>query len=91
MQVTRSSAVPDDRMEPANFSGPVTSRYLGEYDVLDGNVLLVSFSAGVRTAWHSHPGGQFLFVTDGRGRVHWTRPGRLHAVGQAPTNGVMKP
>jgi hypothetical protein len=55
MQVTRSSEVADDRMEPANFSGPVTSRYLGAYDVLDGNVLLVSFPAGVRTAWHSHP------------------------------------
>jgi quercetin dioxygenase-like cupin family protein len=76
MQVTRSSEVPDDRMEPANFSGPVPSRFLCAYDVLDGNVLLVSFPAGVRTAWHSHPGGQFLFVTDGRGRVG-TRHGQV--------------
>ena len=76
MRVTRSSQVPDDSMDPAHFSGPVTSRNLGDYDALDGNVLLVSFPAGVRTAWHSHPGGQFLFVTAGRGRVG-TRDGEV--------------
>ena len=76
MRVTRSSAVPDDRMDPANFNGSVTSRNLGSYDEIDGTVLLVTFPAGVRTAWHSHPGGQFLFVTAGRGRVG-TRDGEV--------------
>lgn len=28
----------------------------------------VSFSPGARTAWHTHPGGQVLIVTSGRGR-----------------------
>ena len=29
----------------------------------------VHFSPGARTAWHSHEGGQTLYVTDGRGLV----------------------
>ena len=33
------------------------------------NVGAVHFSPGARTAWHSHDGGQTLYVTEGRGRV----------------------
>ena len=33
------------------------------------NVTAVRFSPGARTAWHSHVGGQTLYVTDGRGVV----------------------
>ena len=29
----------------------------------------VHFTPGSRTAWHSHDGGQTLYVTEGRGRV----------------------
>jgi quercetin dioxygenase-like cupin family protein len=29
----------------------------------------VHFSPGARTAWHSHDGGQTLYVTEGRGLV----------------------
>jgi quercetin dioxygenase-like cupin family protein len=29
----------------------------------------VHFSPGARTAWHSHEGGQILYVTEGRGLV----------------------
>jgi quercetin dioxygenase-like cupin family protein len=31
------------------------------------NVAAVRFTPGARTAWHSHAGGQTLYVTDGRG------------------------
>jgi quercetin dioxygenase-like cupin family protein len=31
------------------------------------NVAAVHFTPGARTAWHSHAGGQTLYVTDGRG------------------------
>ena len=50
------------------------------------NVAAVRFSPG-RTAWHSHVGGQTLYVTDGRGVVQArgqdavelrARRGRLH-------------
>lgn len=33
------------------------------------NVGHVHFTPGARTAWHSHAGGQTLYVTEGRGRV----------------------
>ena len=59
----------------------------------------VHFSPGARTAWHSHPFGQVLFVTQGRGRVQHrggpvesisagdsvcTQPGEWHWHGAAP-------
>lgn len=35
----------------------------------------VTFEPGARTAWHSHPFGQTLVVTDGEGRVQrWEDP-----------------
>jgi len=33
------------------------------------NVGVVHFTAGARTAWHSHEGGQTLYVIDGHGLV----------------------
>jgi quercetin dioxygenase-like cupin family protein len=33
------------------------------------NVAAVRFTPGSRTAWHSHKGGQTLYVMDGRGLV----------------------
>jgi quercetin dioxygenase-like cupin family protein len=49
------------------------------------NVGHVHFTPGARTAWHSHAGGQTLYVTDGRGRVQTRgesavelRPGDVH-------------
>jgi quercetin dioxygenase-like cupin family protein len=32
-------------------------------------VNIVRFAPGARTAWHAHPVGQTLYVTEGRGRV----------------------
>jgi quercetin dioxygenase-like cupin family protein len=62
-------------------------------------VNLVRFAPGARTAWHSHPVGQTLYVTDGRGRVQarggemaeihpgeviYTPPSEWHWHGAAP-------
>jgi quercetin dioxygenase-like cupin family protein len=33
------------------------------------NIGVVHFHPGARTAWHSHAGGQTLYVTEGRGLV----------------------
>ena len=38
------------------------------------NIGAVHFPPGARTAWHSHDGGQTLYVTEGRG-LHQTRGG----------------
>lgn len=63
-------------MAPDHFEGPVRRRDYGPIEVPEGSALEVSFPAGARTHWHSHPGGQVLFVTDGAGRVG-TRDGRI--------------
>ena len=64
---------------------------------------LVSFTPGARTAWHTHPVGQLLVVTDGQGWVQeegqsrreikagdvvWIGPGVKHWHGAAQTNGM---
>lgn len=63
----------------------------------------VRFTPGARTNWHSHPGGQTLFVTDGVGIVAtrdgkvvcirpgdsaWTPPGEEHWHGATADNVV---
>ena len=68
MQITRSSI--DTAKGPADwFTGDVyidaaaaaeaTSRFAAA---------LVHFTPGARTAWHTHPHGQTIFVTEGVGR-----------------------
>lgn len=63
--------------KPASFKGP-GEWFTGEVwidSIARGrepsrlNVSAVRFSPGARTAWHSHNGGQTLYVTDGRGLV----------------------
>ena len=63
----------------------------------------VTFEPGARTAWHTHPLGQTLFVIAGCGRaqrwggpveeirpgdVIWIPPGEKHWHGAAPTTGM---
>jgi quercetin dioxygenase-like cupin family protein len=64
---------------------------------------LVTFEPGARTAWHTHPLGQTLIVTQGVGRVQrwggpiqeirpgdvvWIPPGEKHWHGAAPSAGM---
>jgi quercetin dioxygenase-like cupin family protein len=63
----------------------------------------VKFEPGARTAWHTHPLGQTLIVTAGRGRVQrwggpvtelqpgdvvWIEPGEKHWHGAGPTTAL---
>lgn len=63
----------------------------------------VTFDPGARTAWHTHPLGQTLIVTFGRGLVQreggqveeirpgdvvWFAPGERHWHGAAPDTGM---
>jgi len=63
----------------------------------------VTFEPGARTAWHTHPLGQALIVTFGRGRVQrdggaieeiqagdvvWFEPGEKHWHGASPTTAM---
>jgi quercetin dioxygenase-like cupin family protein len=63
----------------------------------------VTFEPGARTAWHTHPAGQYLVVTSGVGWVQerhgekrriragdvvWTPPGVEHWHGATATNSM---
>ncbi|HCY42366.1 MAG TPA: cupin domain-containing protein [Prolixibacteraceae bacterium] len=51
-----------------NFSGTVWLQMMGAKDsTLHANFGNVTFEAKARTNWHSHPGGQLLFITEGKG------------------------
>jgi quercetin dioxygenase-like cupin family protein len=77
------------RVDPL-FSAPEPARAVGAH---------VTFEPGARTAWHTHPLGQTLIVTSGRGRVQrwdgpieeihpgdviWFAPGEKHWHGASP-------
>ena len=51
---------------------PEASRFTGQTAALDAGGAAAGrrrFEAGARTAWHSHPRGQLLFVQEGRARI----------------------
>jgi 4-carboxymuconolactone decarboxylase len=51
-----------------NFTGTVWVNMLVQAQGgLDCSVGVVTFEPGARTNWHSHPGGQVLLVTEGKG------------------------
>ena len=65
---------------------------------------VVTFEPGARTAWHTHPLGQTLYVMSGIGRaqvwggpvreiragdVVWISPGEKHWHGAAPNNAMV--
>ena len=78
----------------ANFFRPDPSRVTGA---------IVEFEPGARTAWHSHPLGQTLVVTEGvgwtqvengpkyefyEGDIMWCSPDRKHWHGATPTDSM---
>jgi quercetin dioxygenase-like cupin family protein len=60
--------VPARRGPAEYFSGEVWLEPLVQSPAIDVKAIRVSFAPGARTAWHTHPGGQILIVTSGRGR-----------------------
>ena len=97
----------DIQTKLATVKGPAET-FTGDvwYDVITRGedyprmrVNVVRFAPGARTAWHAHPGGQTLYVTEGRGLVQsrggelieirpgdviYTPPGEWHWHGAAP-------
>jgi quercetin dioxygenase-like cupin family protein len=67
---------------PPTFKGPgdnFTGDVYGDLITPPGSQLTVAavhFAPGARTAWHSHDGGQTLYVTEGRGLVQ-SRGGKI--------------
>ena len=102
--ITHSGTQPATAGPAENFTGEVrvqplfaaeeTAAYTGAY---------VTFQPGARSAWHTHPAGQRLIVTEGVGRtqqeggpveeiragdVVWCPPGVKHWHGAPPTEAM---
>ncbi|MGV2919842.1 (R)-mandelonitrile lyase [Streptomyces alfalfae] len=95
------------RSRPASVRGPAEqftgAVWLDEIAAPEApsrlRVFSVHFAPGARTAWHTHPHGQVLHVTEGEGRVQraggpvehiragdtvWIEPGESHWHGAGP-------
>ena len=70
MKIIRSGTTPSAPGPEAYFTGTVRvdPLFTAEEPGRAGGVH-VTFEPGARTAWHTHPAGQTLIVTFGRGRV----------------------
>ena len=70
MKITRAGSAPSNKGPEDWFTGTVRVDPLFAAEA-PGRVAgaHVTFEPGARTAWHTHPAGQTLVVTFGRGRV----------------------
>lgn len=62
-----------NRSPDEHFTGSVWNTVLSEADE-EPTVIAVQFAPGARTDWHTHPGGQLLYVVSGAGLIQ-TRGG----------------
>jgi quercetin dioxygenase-like cupin family protein len=104
IQVFPSGSSPSVIADPKNFSGQVVVDLLTPPPVATpASSGLVTFAPRARTAWHSHPAGQMLIVTAGKGWVPregqsrqeirsgdvvWIPAGIKHWHGATDTNGM---
>ncbi|WP_321346093.1 cupin domain-containing protein [uncultured Draconibacterium sp.] len=57
-----------EKIDSPNFAGTVWLQMMGANDsTLHARFGNVTFEPKARTNWHSHPGGQVLFITEGTG------------------------
>jgi quercetin dioxygenase-like cupin family protein len=101
MEIRASGSTASRRAPAEYFTGTVWQDPVVEAPA-PGNVraALVHFEPGARTAWHTHPAGQTLYVLSGSGRVQiaggpvrevragdviWFSPGEKHWHGAGPT------
>ncbi|KAA2317101.1 cupin domain-containing protein [Pseudooceanicola sediminis] len=70
MKITRSGSTPSTPGPDDYFTGTVRIDPMFQAD-LPGRTSAahVTFEPGARTAWHTHPAGQAIIITFGRGRV----------------------
>ena len=100
MKITRNGTRPSTRGSAEYFTGTVRidAPFATEAPARASGAT-VTFEPGARTAWHTHPLGQTLIVTFGRGRAQreggpieeigpgdivWFPPGQRHWHGAAP-------
>ena len=104
IKITRSASQPPRPGAADNFTGSVRIDSFFQANAparMSG--ARVAFEPGARTAWHTHPLGQILIVTEGTGRVQrwgdpvdeirqgdvvWIPPGQKHWHGAAPNSSM---
>lgn len=70
MKLLRNAEQPSATGPEATFTGQVRiDRYFESEAPARSGSAIVTFSPGARTAWHSHPAGQLLYILSGRGWV----------------------
>ncbi|MFL6728234.1 MAG: cupin domain-containing protein [Sphingomicrobium sp.] len=100
MDIIRRGSQQSQKGPPDFFTGTVTIEWqFARSDPARLAGALVRFEPGARTAWHRHPLGQTLIVTEGvgwhqcegeprseirAGDVVWCEPGRRHWHGATP-------
>jgi len=104
MDITRVGSQPSTKGSADWFTGTVRIDPLVQTAApARVNAGKVTFEPGARTAWHTHPLGQTLIVTDGAGLVQrdggpieeiwpgdvvWISPGEKHWHGASPTTAM---
>ncbi len=104
MDIKRSGSQPSGKGPAEYFTGTVRINLLFQAPDPARTVgASVTFEPGARTAWHTHPLGQTLIVTEGLGRVQrwggpiedihpgdviWFEPGEKHWHGATPTTAM---
>jgi 4-carboxymuconolactone decarboxylase len=102
--ITRAGSQPPGAGPAENFTGEVHVQPLfGPEETAAYGGAYVTFQPGARSAWHTHPAGQRLVVTEGTGRtqqwggpveriragdVLWCPPGVKHWHGAAPDSAM---
>lgn len=70
MKITRNEVLPSIAGPEAWFTGAVRIDPLfAKEEATVGAGTLVTFNAGARTAWHTHPAGQTIIIQSGLGWV----------------------
>lgn len=71
MKITRNGSAPSRKGDvPSNFSGTVRIDNMAQPSPPGrASTAVVTFSPGARTVWHTHPAGQTIIITAGRGWV----------------------
>ncbi len=71
MKITRNASTPSmPGQVPANFSGTVRIDNMAQPNPPGrASTAVVTFAPGARTVWHTHPAGQTIVITAGKGWV----------------------
>ena len=101
MEITRNGSRPSGKGAADYFTGSVRQDpVITAPEPARVRAVMVSFEPGARTAWHTHPLGQTLFVVSGLGRAQvwggpvqeigpgdtvWIPPGEKHWHGASPS------